>query len=116
MNRNYYVSGSNNVYCAVCNKKFKSFEMKIRYDNLICCPYCYNPRHPQEYPPKIRPEIPPKLIMPEAPDIYLPQCDLYHRQMVPGVFYPGCGVPGLGYGAGVQPVLVEDPDSYYYDD
>jgi hypothetical protein len=114
--RTYFAPGANNVFCQICNKKMKSFEMFKRYDGVLCCEVCWNPRHPQEYPPRIQPEMPPKIVAPEPAGITLPYCELFHRQMIPGIWYGGCALPGSSFGSGVSAVLVDDPDTFTFED
>lgn len=108
----HFVPGANLVWCQVCAKKVRSFELKRRYDNVLCCEWCWNPRHPQEYPAKIRPELPPVLIAPEPEGIEGEFCELYNRQMIGGAWRGGCALPGTYFGYGVGPVLVHNPAEF----
>jgi len=47
--KNYFKSGSWNIYCDVCNKKIKSGEAKQRWDGFIVCPEDWEPRQPQDF-------------------------------------------------------------------
>lgn len=47
--RTYYKPGQWNVNCDVCGFKFKSDEIKKRWDGLMVCPADYEADHPQKY-------------------------------------------------------------------
>lgn len=93
-------------------KKLKSFELRKRYDNVLCCSWCWNPRQEQEYPPRIRPELAPPVQSPEPPAVEAPFCELYNRQMIGGAWRGGCAYPGTYFGYNVGPVLVQNPDTF----
>lgn len=95
--RNYYVKGTNNAWCQLCAKKMKASQLKPRYDGVICCPKCWNPKHPQEYAPVIRQDIPVSLSSPPPPELTYPGCELWHTQAIPGYAYPGCMIPARNY-------------------
>lgn len=48
-NRLYYKPGRWNVHCDVCGFKFKSDEVKKRWDGLYVCNADYELDHPQKY-------------------------------------------------------------------
>jgi hypothetical protein len=89
MGRGYFVPGANKVYCQDCGRPSKSFELRLRYDNLHVCSRCWNPKHTQEYPPRITPEMPPVFTAPSN-DIILDECRLEGRIGLPGVGLPDC--------------------------
>ena len=45
-NYNYYSPGLHNFICMVCRQKKKSDQLMIRWDNVIVCKKCYEPKHP----------------------------------------------------------------------
>lgn len=47
--KNYFQSGSWNLYCDVCSKKIKASDAKQRWDGFIVCPEDWEPRHPQDF-------------------------------------------------------------------
>jgi len=47
--KNYFQSGSWNLYCDVCSKKIKASEAKQRWDGFIVCAEDWEPRHPQDF-------------------------------------------------------------------
>jgi hypothetical protein len=46
--KDYYKPGTWNVACPVCGQRYKSDEMKKRWDGLWVCRYDWEPRHPQD--------------------------------------------------------------------
>jgi hypothetical protein len=46
---NYYKSGRWNIICDVCGFKFKSDEVKKRWDGLFVCKKDFELDHPQKY-------------------------------------------------------------------
>lgn len=47
--RPYWRSGQYNAICDVCGQRFKSGELKQRWDNLMVCSQDYEPRHPMDF-------------------------------------------------------------------
>lgn len=48
-NQNTLVLGDWNVKCDVCGFKFKSSDVKKRWDGLYCCKEDWEPRHPSDF-------------------------------------------------------------------
>lgn len=46
---NYYKKGSWNVICDSCGFKYKSHQVKQRWDGYIVCDACYETRHPMDF-------------------------------------------------------------------
>ena len=46
---NFYKSGSWNALCDVCGLKYKSDELRKRWDGLMVCSTDFEHRHPQDY-------------------------------------------------------------------
>jgi hypothetical protein len=44
-----YISGTWNVHCDVCGFKFKSTEIRKRWDNLMVCDKDWEADHPQKF-------------------------------------------------------------------
>ena len=44
-----FVAGQWNAICDVCGQKYKSGDMKKRWDGLMVCPHDWEPRHPQDF-------------------------------------------------------------------
>lgn len=44
-----YRSGDWNCICDVCSIKIKASKTKARWDGLIVCPSCWEPRHSQDF-------------------------------------------------------------------
>lgn len=49
MTNTYFKSGSWNVHCDVCGFKFKSDQIKKRWDGLMVCEADWEMDHPQKY-------------------------------------------------------------------
>ena len=47
--REYYVAGLFNIYCMSCGRKYKSNEIRKRWDGLLVCDEDWEPRHPQDF-------------------------------------------------------------------
>jgi hypothetical protein len=48
MANNYYKPKVWNAYCDSCGFKFKSDQLKLRWDNFMVCKHCWEPRQPQD--------------------------------------------------------------------
>ena len=46
----------NNVVCQVCRETTKASKVRRRWDGLITCSVCWEPRHPLDKPIQMRPE------------------------------------------------------------
>lgn len=44
-----FVSGLFNIYCMSCGRKYKSNEIRKRWDGLLVCDEDWEPRHPQDF-------------------------------------------------------------------
>lgn len=47
--KNYYKSGEWNAICDVCGFKFKSNQLKERWDGFMVCTRDYETRHPMDF-------------------------------------------------------------------
>lgn len=47
--KEFYVPGLFNIYCMSCNRKYKSNEIRKRWDGLLVCDEDWEPRHPQDF-------------------------------------------------------------------
>lgn len=74
-----YEAGSWNAICDVCGLRFKSSQMRKRWDGLMVDSACYETRHPQDFL-RVRPEkIAVPWSRPEGEDQYIPICWLWER-------------------------------------
>src|SRR6266511_658596 len=48
-NTNYFASGQHNILCDVCGFKFKSDQIRKRWDGLMVCAKDYELDHPSKY-------------------------------------------------------------------
>lgn len=66
-----FVLGAYNAICDVCGFKFKSFQLRKRWDGLMVCSKDFEHRHPQDLAkvPKESPPLP--WTRPEPADVYI---------------------------------------------
>ena len=69
--KNYFQSGSWNLYCDVCSKKIKASEAKQRWDGFIVCAEDWEPRHPQDFVRAVRDDQTVSNPRPEQPDVFI---------------------------------------------
>ena len=69
--RDYFKHGEWNCICDVCGFKRKSGEMKTRWDGIMTCGECWEPRQPQDFVRGIAdsPDLP--FTRPEGPDVFV---------------------------------------------
>ena len=48
-NQNTYKPKNWNALCDVCGFKFKSHDLRLRWDNMMVCRADWEPRHPQDF-------------------------------------------------------------------
>lgn len=48
-NRNFFRAGSHYFICDVCGFKYHAEEKRLRWDNAVVCPECYEPRHSLDF-------------------------------------------------------------------
>lgn len=115
--KNWYKSGSWNVFCMICNRKIKSEMALKRWDGLIVCPDDYENRHPMDFL-RARQE---RISVPYTSDTSFdtfngptypqyPFCTAEGASGVPGLATPGCARPGLGFPNGLPVPSPEIPD------
>jgi len=77
-----YVPGEWNAVCDVCAQKYKSGDMKKRWDGLMVCPNDWEPRHPQDFLRAVpdRQYVP--WSRPETPDTFVFYCTIITSQGV----------------------------------
>ena len=96
MPRNYLRSGSWNAICDVCGLKFKSEQLRERWDGLMVCREDFELRHMQDFVQTPIERIAPPWVRPEAePDLFLPECTPNGQSAVPGEMEPGCIIPNF---------------------
>jgi hypothetical protein len=69
--RTYYKPGSWNAICDVCGFKYKSHQLKMRWDGAMVCTQDWETRHPSDLirVPSDDPSVP--WSRPEAPDTFV---------------------------------------------
>lgn len=67
-----FVAGQWNAVCDVCAQKYKSSEMRKRWDGLMVCPRDWEPRHPQDFLRSVPDHQAVPWSRPETPDVFVP--------------------------------------------
>lgn len=93
MTQNYLKLGSWNSRCDICGFKFKSGELKKRWDGLMTCKDDFELRNMQDFVQTPLEVIAPPWTRPES-YTFLPECTPNGISAVPGQAEPGCMVPG----------------------
>ena len=98
MTTNYFKSGSYNVICDVCGRKYKNTDVKKRWDGLLVCSKDYELRHIADFikPPTERNNV--KDPRPEQADIFVDVTYISTGDSicVPGTQYAIAGVGVAG--------------------
>lgn len=97
-NQNTLALGCWNVLCDVCGFKFKNVDLLKRWDGLMVCKACWEPRHPQDFIRAIPDMQKVPWTRPEATNQFVADttlCTIETMSAVPGVGTPGCIVPGF---------------------
>ena len=68
---NYYKSGVTNVLCDVCGVKYKSDELRKRWDGFMVCHEDWEVRHPQDYIRGSKPQKAPEYTRPEPANTFV---------------------------------------------
>lgn len=75
----FYLPGGWNMVCQVCGFKYKNTEMKLRWDNVWCCPEDWELRQPQDFVRGVKDQMAIPYSNPEPP----PQFDSFPPLPVP---------------------------------
>lgn len=67
-----FLSGQWNAICDVCGQKYKSGQMKKRWDGLMVCPNDWEPRHPQDFLRSVPDHQAVPWSRPQTPDVFIP--------------------------------------------
>lgn len=98
------VSGSYvyNVECRVCGEERKSYDIRMRWDGVYCCPECWEPRNILDFYqtrddthklPFTLPELAVDVGPPIYPGTLTPVCTPLTSSAIPGYAGPGCMIP-----------------------
>jgi hypothetical protein len=91
---NYFKHGSWNIICDVCGVRYKSDEVRKRWDGLIVCQNDWEADHPQKY---LRVQSDPKqvpFIRHEPQDTFVEICFLDTKSGYAGLAAAGCAQAG----------------------
>lgn len=74
MPRTYYSKriGDANAICDVCGFKFKTHQLKLRWDGLWTCHADWEPRHPQDFLRARKESNNLPVVKPRPPDVFVP--------------------------------------------
>ena len=95
-----YIKGGNWCMCDVCGEKFRSFEVRRRWDGALVCDGDFELRHPQDFLRGFPDHPAAPVTNPEQPDNFVPQTIQDAKTGIPIVD----AVTGL-------PVQVQEPES-----
>ena len=89
---NTFKDGKWNCICVVCDRKFKSSDMRKRWDGQMVCKYDLDPRHPQDFIRGVQDNNSIPFTYTEPTDVFLTACS--NNSSVVGVAIVGCMVVG----------------------
>jgi hypothetical protein len=95
--KEYFAAGLFNIYCMSCNRKYKSNEIRKRWDGLYVCDEDWEPRHPQDFVRGIQEQsnkLPFSYDVDGAPVGNAGVCTLANSVCISGVGVSGCLVSG----------------------
>jgi hypothetical protein len=93
-NRNYFLDGAHNVHCDVCGFKFKSTDIKKRWDGLMVCVEDWEMDHPQKFlrVPEDRQTVP--YVRKQNDDTFLTICYIWARSAYADMGTADCMIVG----------------------
>ncbi len=94
INTSHYVSGQWNVICDVCGFKFKSGQIRKRWDGLMVCSKDYETDHPQKYL-RVRETGLAVPYVREENEVFEQVCYIYATAAYAGLAEAGCAQAGL---------------------
>ena len=94
MRNTWWKSGQYNALCDVCGFKFKSVDLKQRWDGLMVCETDWETRHPQELIRPIQDQNKLPWTRPEPLDLTINVCSIPGTSGVAGYAEAGCSVCG----------------------
>lgn len=59
------------MVCQVCGFKYKNIDMKLRWDNVWCCPDDWELRQPQDFVRGVADQMSPPYTNPEPPNLFI---------------------------------------------
>lgn len=91
-------SGEWNALCDECGFKFKSSDLRKRWDGLMVCPDDWETRHPQDFLRPITDEYPLPWTRPDPGDTFLFVCTVVTSQGVADVGTADCARADMNFG------------------
>lgn len=93
-----WIDGEWNALCDECGLKFKSGDLKKRWDGLMVCREDWEPRHPQDFIRVITDEKPLPWTRPDPTDYYLPVCTVVTSQGAADYGTADCARADINFG------------------
>ncbi len=66
----FYLPGGWNMLCQVCGFKYKNVDMRLRWDNVWCCPEDYELRQPQDFVRGVKDQMAVPYTVTEPADVF----------------------------------------------
>ncbi len=97
MKQYIYKPGEWNCTCQVCGFRFPASKIKHRWDGLLVCKSCWEPRHPQDLlrVPSEDTSVP--FSSPEPDPVFIPVCSINGQTHFAGYASAGCARLGNGF-------------------
>lgn len=96
MPSNYLRLGAWNAICDSCGLKFKSYQLRKRWDGLMVCEKDFDTRHPQTLI-RIEPEhVVPPWVRPQATDQYVLVCNIWESSPFADLAAADCAHADVG--------------------
>jgi hypothetical protein len=90
----HFSAGDHNAICDVCGRKYKSSDLRKRWDGLLVCKRDWEVRHPQDYVRARKDKITPNKLRPKDDTNFIrPACTT--RSAVAGIAIAGCAIAGF---------------------
>ncbi len=100
-----YVNGAWKADCDVCGRTYKNYELRLRWDNLMCCSQDWEIRQPQDFVRGVADIQAPLWTRPEPPDEFTADsgggCST--RTSIAGLAIAACMIAGNNINPGSVP-------------
>lgn len=105
-NADHLELGAWNATCDACGRKYKSTQLRKRWDGFMVCEREWETRHPQDFV-RARPSPDPAPLpwtrtQPEPNFILADGCWPNGKTAIPGLAMPGCAIPGYIHPANTE--------------
>ena len=76
----HYYPGAWKVVCDDCGRVYRSFQLQMRWDGVMVCYQCWEPRQPQDFVRGVADKIVPAWTRPEQQDAFIFVCTPFSNQ------------------------------------